>query len=108
MVPGPAPSVDAAFHTTHWSAVLAAREGHSAGAQEALAELCRNYWYPLYAYTRRRGNGPAQAEDLTQAFFGHLLETNLIGRLTPGTGRFRSFLLTALKNFLSNEWDRVR
>ena len=111
MVPGSVVSSvaapgDAAFHTTHWSAVLAAREGHSSRAQEALGELCRIYWYPLYAYIRRRGNGPPEAEDLTQAFFARLLEKDFIGDLTPGTGRFRSFLLTALKHFLANEWDR--
>lgn len=100
--------MDAGFHTTHWSAVLAAREGHSSRAQAALAELCQTYWYPLYAYIRRRGNGAVEAEDLTQAFFARLLEKDFINDLTPGMGRFRSFLLTALKNFLANEWDRAR
>jgi RNA polymerase sigma-70 factor (ECF subfamily) len=113
MAPGSAVSSsavppDAAFHTTHWSVVLAAREGHSSQAQEALGQLCQTYWYPLYAYVRRRGNGPAEAEDLTQAFFVRLLEKGFIGDLTPGMGRFRSFLLSALKHFLANEWDRVR
>src|SRR5258708_34940983 len=83
MAPGSAESsgaapLDAAFHTTHWSAVLAAREGKSSQAQEALGELCQTYWYPLYAYIRRRGNGPTEAEDLTQSFFARLLEKNFI------------------------------
>jgi RNA polymerase sigma-70 factor (ECF subfamily) len=71
-----------------------------------LEELCRTYWYPLYAYIRRRGNGPVDAEDLTQAFFARLLAKNFVKDVIPGTGRFRSFLLTALKHFLANEWDR--
>jgi RNA polymerase sigma factor (sigma-70 family) len=98
----------AAFQTTHWSLVLAAREGHPSQARAALDELCRTYWYPLYAYVRRRGNPPAEAEDLTQAFFARLLEKELLRDLTPGMGRFRSFLLTTLKHFLANEWDRAR
>lgn len=71
---------------------MAARQRHSSQAQEALGELCQTYWYPLYAYVRRRGNGPTEAEDLTQAFFARLLEKDFIGDLTPGMGRFRSFL----------------
>ncbi len=113
MVPGSAVASSAAphnavFQTTHWSVVLTARDGQSAQGHEALGELCRTYWYPLYAYIRRRGNGPVEAEDLTQAFFARLLEKDLLGDLTPGMGRFRSFLLTALKHFLANEWDRAR
>ncbi len=106
--PSSAAPADVAFHTTHWSVILAAREGPGALAHEALSELCRTYWYPLYAYVRRRGNNPTEAEDLTQAFFARLLEKDFIADLTPGIGRFRSFLLTALKHFLANEWDRVR
>jgi RNA polymerase sigma-70 factor (ECF subfamily) len=102
-VNGPA---QAAFRTTHWSAVLTARDKDSSQAQAALAELCRAYWYPLYAYIRRRGNSPADAEDLTQGFFERLLEKDFLGDLTPGVGRFRSFLLAALKHFLANEWHR--
>jgi RNA polymerase sigma-70 factor (ECF subfamily) len=100
--------MNAVFQTTHWSAILAARDGHCSGAQEALGDLCRIYWYPLYAYIRRRGHGPTEAEDLTQAFFARLLEKDFLGDLTPGMGRFRSFLLTALKHFLANEWDRAQ
>lgn len=99
---------DARFRTTHWSAVLAARDKSSSQAQQALAELCRSYWYPLYAYIRRRGNNPIDAEDLTQGFFERLIEKDFLGDLTPGMGRFRSFLLTALKHFLANEWDRAQ
>src|ERR1051326_3047767 len=113
MVPGSAASstaarADASFCTTHWSAVLAAREKDSSRAEEALSELCQTYWYALYAYIRRRGNGPIDAEEQTQGFFARLLAKNLIGDLTPVTGRLRSFLLTALKHFLANEWDRAQ
>ncbi|MHC1769441.1 MAG: RNA polymerase sigma factor [Verrucomicrobiia bacterium] len=97
---------EAGFRTTHWSAVLNARDRNSAQAEQALLELCQTYWYPLYAYIRRRGYSPADAEDLTQGFFERLLSKDYLGDLTPGTGRFRSFLLTALKHFLANEWDR--
>ena len=102
------PPQDARFRTTHWSAVLAARDKNSSQARQALAELCRSYWYPLYAYIRRRGNNPTDAEDLTQGFFERLIEKDFLGDLTPGMGRFRSFLLTALKHFLTNEWDRAQ
>lgn len=97
---------DATFPTTHWSAVLTAREKSSSQAQRALTELCQTYWYPLYVYIRRRGNNPVEAEDLTQSFFERLLEKDYLSDLTPGMGRFRSFLLTAVKHFLANEWDR--
>jgi RNA polymerase sigma factor (sigma-70 family) len=100
--------MDAEFRTTHWSAVLAAREQCSPQAEAALAELCQTYWYPLYAYIRRRGHNPTDAEDLTQGFFARLLEKNYIGDVTPGVGRFRSFLLASLKHFLANEWDRAQ
>jgi RNA polymerase sigma-70 factor (ECF subfamily) len=99
---------DAEFRTTHWSAVLAARDKSSPQAEAALAELCQTYWYPLYAYIRRRGNNPNDAEDLTQGFFARLLEKNYIGDVKPGVGRFRSFLLASLKHFLANEWDRAQ
>ena len=102
------PVRDSGFRTTHWSAVLAARDKNSSQSQQALAELCQTYWYPLYAYIRRRGNNPTDAEDLTQGFFERLLEKDYLGDLTPGMGRFRSFLLTALKHFLANEWDRAQ
>lgn len=88
--------------------MLTARDPHSSQAQQALAELCQTYWYPLYAYIRRRGSSPADAEDLTQGFFERLIAKNYLGDVTPGLGRFRSFLLTALKHYLANEWDRAQ
>jgi len=96
------------FRTTHWSVVLAAREADSAAAQAALAELCATYWYAIYAYVRRRGHPKENAADLTQAFFARFLEKNFLGDLTPGTGRFRSFLLACCQHFLANEWDKVQ
>lgn len=77
-------------------------------AQNALAALCRTYWPPLYAYVRRRGQSAHDAQDLTQAFFARLLERGWIQRADPDKGRFRTFLLTALQRFLSDEWDRAR
>src|SRR5687767_9846946 len=77
-------------------------------AQAALETLCRSYWYPLYAYVRRQGLSPHDAQDLTQAFFARLLEKNYLGDVDREKGRFRSFLLASLKHFLANEWDRER
>ena len=96
------------FATTHWSVVLAAGGSDVPQARDALEKLCRAYWYPLYAYVRRRGYSPADAEDLTQAFFAWLLERDWLGRADQQRGRFRSFLLTSLGNFLANEWDKAR
>ena len=102
------PSAPRRFTTTRWSVVLAAgREPSvSAGtaARDALAVLCQTYWYPLYAYARRRGHDAEEARDLTQSFFVRLLDKNAIAAANPQRGRFRSFLLTAMKNFLANEW----
>ena len=95
------------FHTTHWSMVLHAR-GDSAGAQAALAKLCAAYWYPLYAFVRRQGLGEHDAQDLTQEFFARLLQKGWLGDVERERGRFRSFLLAAMKHFLANEWDRSR
>ena len=86
--------------------MLAAGEGTSPDVAAALNELCRTYWYPLYAYLRRQGHGVHDAQDLTQSFLVHLLEKNRLQRLHPSKGKFRSFLLASLKNFLANEWDR--
>jgi len=94
----------ARFQTTHWSMVLKA----GLGAEEALLRLCRNYWVPLYAYTRRRGHGVHEAEDLTQSFFAHVLENHGLATVAPSKGRFRSFLLVSLKHFLDNEWNKER
>jgi len=95
------------FATTHWSVVLAAGEGESAQATEALERLCRTYWYPLYAYVRQRGHQPQDAQDLTQGFFAALLAGNYLARADRERGRFRTFLLTAFDNFLHNEHDRT-
>jgi RNA polymerase sigma factor (sigma-70 family) len=96
------------FVTTHWSLVLSAQDKKSPQSADALEKLCRTYWFPLYAYVRRSGQSKEDAEDLTQAFFTRLLEKNFLDAAEPERGRFRSFLLVALKRFLANEWDRVR
>jgi RNA polymerase sigma-70 factor (ECF subfamily) len=95
-----------AFVTTHWSVVLSARGQESPQSREALEKLCRAYWYPLYAFVRRQGRSPHDAQDLTQEFFARLLEKNWIGTADQSKGRFRTFLLVVLKRFLANEWDR--
>lgn len=96
------------FRTTRWSVVLAAGRGAAPGSAEALASLCETYWYPLYTYVRRRVSDVHQARDLTQAFFADLLEKNYVGAATPRRGRFRAFLLTAFKHFLSKQWDKAK
>jgi RNA polymerase sigma-70 factor (ECF subfamily) len=99
--------VDPRFATTRWSVVLAA--GHStAGGRDSFASLCQSYWSPLYAYVRRRGYAPEDAQDLTQAFFARLVEKNWVAAADQTKGRFRTFLLTAMKHFLADEWDRER
>jgi DNA-directed RNA polymerase specialized sigma24 family protein len=98
---------DTTFHTTHWSVVLAARELGEPAAKEALANLCSTYWYPLYAFIRRYGFGPQDAEDLTQEFFCRWLAKDSLLHVSPARGKFRSFLLVCLKNFLSNERERA-
>jgi RNA polymerase sigma factor (sigma-70 family) len=96
------------FVTTHWTVVVSARAGNSADSEAALEKLCRAYWYPLYAYVRRQGHSPHDAEDLTQEFFGKLLHADYLKSVAREKGRFRTFLLVALKRFLANEWDRSR
>src|SRR5262245_6822579 len=96
------------FSTTHWSVVLSAGQAGSLQASEALEKLCRAYWRPLYSYIRHRGHAPEEAQDLTQAFFTRLLGKNFWARADPHKGRFRSFLLTALRHFLADEKDRAR
>jgi len=98
----------AKFVTTHWSVVLAAGRTESTRTQNALARLCQTYWYPLYAYVRRRGHSAHDAQDLTQEFFAHLLERHTLAIADPNRGRFRSFLLSTLNHFLSHEWEKVR
>ena len=85
----------AQFPTTHWSVVLAAGDTAIPGGRAALEKLCRTYWYPLYAYVRRQGRGPEEAQDLTQAFFAQLLARGSLGTVSREKGRFRSFLLAA-------------
>ena len=96
------------FVTTQWSVVLAAGRSDTTKAQAALEKLCRTYWYPLYAYVRRRGQSAVDAEDLTQAFFARLLARNWVGDADRERGRFRTFLLTAMSRFLADEWDKAR
>jgi RNA polymerase sigma-70 factor (ECF subfamily) len=95
------------FATTRWTVVLTAGRGSTPQADLALEELCRTYWYPLYAYIRRHRHTREDAEDLTQAFFARFLERNYLERLRSEKGKFRAFLLAALKHFLANEWDRA-
>jgi len=94
------------FVSTRWTVVLSAGDPSSPRAATALEALCRAYWYPLYAYVRRRGYSVEDAEDLTQAFFGHLLEARSISTADRDKGRFRAFLLTRLNHFLADDWDR--
>jgi len=86
--------------------VIRAGQPDSAGSEQALSELCRSYWLPLYTFIRGQGQPPAAAEDLTQGFFAKLLEKNYVAAADQAKGRFRTFLLTALKRYLANEWDR--
>lgn len=96
------------FLTTHWSVVMGARAADSKRARAALETLCRTYWYPLYAFVRRFGHSPHDAEDLVQSFFAQCLEKDYLRAADREKGRFRSFLLTALKRFLANESERAR
>jgi DNA-directed RNA polymerase specialized sigma24 family protein len=94
------------FRSTHWSVVLAAGDSQSRETSGALEKLCRAYWYPLYSFVRRQGWNEHDSQDLTQAFFAHLLEKKGIARAAPEKGKFRSFLLASLTNFLNNERDK--
>ncbi|HEY5910290.1 MAG TPA: sigma-70 family RNA polymerase sigma factor [Verrucomicrobiae bacterium] len=96
------------FTATHWSVVLAAAGTPSPLAQDALEKLCRTYWRPLYTYICRQGLSVTDAEDLTQEFFSRFLQKHFLADVHPLKGRFRCFLLAALKHFLANEWDRAR
>jgi len=95
------------FATTHWSVVLAAGEPNSTQAAQALEKLCRTYWYPIYAYLRRRGCGEPDAQDLTQGFFAQLLERRSIQAVEREKGKFRSFLLASLNYYVADERDRA-
>jgi len=103
---GPFTSPDGRFPTTRWSRVVAAGDGAAAGAGEALAALCAAYWFPLYAFIRRKGYGPEQALDLTQGYFARLLERRTVAAADPARGRFRSFLLADCSHFLAHERER--
>lgn len=94
------------FATTHWSVVLNAADSVSPHAGNALEDLCRSYWYPLYAYVRRRGYDSETAKDLTQDFFAQLLSKRLLHAVDPTKGRFRSWLLAVMKHFLAHEWTK--
>lgn len=106
--PMPPHSPSRRFHTTRWSLVLQARDKATPQAAEALADLCRAYWYPLYAFVRKRSRDGHEAQDLTQGFFARLLEKDFLDEVAPERGRFRAFLLAAIKHFISNEWDKQR
>lgn len=104
------PSEPRHFVTTHWSLVSAARpnEANQARVREAFEELCRTYWYPLYAFVRSRGHSALDAQDLTQAFFTQIIETGGFASADRKRGRFRSYLLGAMKHFLANEWHKAQ
>lgn len=99
--------VSQSFATTHWTRVLAAGHGEGASAREAMEGLCRVYWYPLYAYVRKRGYSAADAEDLTQGFFERLLRLDSLAGVEQGRGRFRSFLLAAMNHYIADAWDKA-
>ena len=96
------------FKSTRWSAVRKAGDPDAPSAMEALARLCRDYWYPLYAFVRRKGYTPEDAQDLTQEFFARVFEKGIVEQANQARGRFRSFLLSSLNHFLSNEWDKKK
>jgi RNA polymerase sigma-70 factor (ECF subfamily) len=96
------------FATTHWSIVLAAANHETPGAAVGLEQLCRTYWYPLYAYVRRSGHNPEDSQDFTQEFFHRLLHKDYLAQVKRQKGKFRSFLLACLRHFLSEQRDRAR
>lgn len=96
------------FHTTQWNVVLLSAQSQVPGSKAALAELCRLYWLPLYTFVRRRGYSPADSQDVVQGFFLHLLDHKALAEVDPRKGKFRSFMLASIKNYLSKEVDRVR
>ena len=108
-VPGTLQEGGAPFQTTHWTVVLLAAQSESPeAAQAALTRFCQEYWPPLYAFLRRRGHHSSDAQDLTQAFFAHLLEQKTLSRASREKGRLRTFLLGSLQHFLANEYDRAQ
>jgi RNA polymerase sigma factor (sigma-70 family) len=102
------PEPPASFATTRWSLVLAAGQRAAPESDQALAALCQAYWGAVYVFVRRQVANLHEAQDLTQTFFAELLEKNLLAVAEPARGRFRSFLLTSVRNFLLNEWDKKK
>ena len=105
--PSEAPESRHLFVTTRWSVVLAATQRTSRDSAAAMEEICRAYWYPLYAYARRCGQGPHDAEDLTQEFICRLIQKKWLDSADRAKGKLRVFLIVALKNFMRNEWRRA-
>ncbi len=102
----PSPPQPGVFPATQWSMVINAGEGSESQARSALESLCHQYWYPLYTFLRRQGKTHHDAEDCTQEFLARLLAQNVVSKAKPERGRFRTFLLTSLRNFMTNEWQR--
>ena len=103
------PQVEARrFRTTRWSVVLLSAQSEASGSKAALAELCSAYWYPLYAFVRYRGHSPQDAQDLTQGFFLHLFEHKALTHVDPLKGKFRSFMIASLENYLSHQAELTR
>ncbi len=98
---------DSQFHTTHWSLIVQAAGQEGESSQAALADLCKAYWYPVYAFIRRRGHSAEDARDLAQEFFATLLEKGYLADADPERGRFRAFLLTAVSRFVSKQHERA-
>jgi RNA polymerase sigma-70 factor (ECF subfamily) len=94
------------FATTHWSVIVRARDSQSPEAASAMERLCQTYWYPLYAFVRRKGHSHEDASDLTQAYFARFLEKRFLKSVYADLGKFRTFLLTSMSHFLANEWDK--
>ncbi len=108
-IPGTLQEGGAAFQTTHWTVVLRAGETQSdSSAQKALSNFCEAYWPPLYTFVRHRGHASAEAQDLVQGFFAHVLEQNTLSRADREKGKLRTFLLGSFQNYLFNEYDRAR
>ncbi|MFB0556135.1 MAG: RNA polymerase sigma factor [Phycisphaerae bacterium] len=96
------------FATTHWSVILAAGDTSASQHEQALSSLCKTYWFPLYAYLRRRGYNAHQAEDYTQGFFAQMLDKHYLRKVSPKPGKFRSFLLAAFRHYVADEHDHAR
>src|SRR4029077_14061392 len=94
------------FATTHWSVVVEAANSQSPEAASAMEQLCRTYWYPLYAFVRRKGHSHEDASDLTQSYFARFLEKRFLKSVDADLGKFRTFLLTSMSYFLADEWDK--